>query len=435
MITILKVKNINDKTRILTYIRSLSKLFYDEFHTLKNYLVEYFNHINIYSESDIQELSSQLKQLLKNHAGDLINSFKYYDKNQTGMINFEIFKKILHNLNLNFLSDSNMEFLIYIMKRIKGDESNYILDEMKYQKILNILEQGTQNTTNTQGGLLKKDLESNSNQKSNLKSDVANSHEGKIQTDNANKDDLQNVEHGSIPEQKEEDDEEVVLTMKEFDQKVDRILSKLADILLQNKSTVRNFFKSVMAIHSVNREETYEVIPLVELINIVKDRGLTVDTIDIYCIYTKLKYSDEFEMIDVNKLIEEMLNYGIFEDQNQKNFLESLSNYLIKEQKSFDQLLFSIIGRVKMVNSPNGLVKVINQNDFTEFIKGKISGLTVCLEDEFLFDGDINISAINNVLNKLREQNGETAGIKEKNMEDLSVDFDNLEDMEIDGLN
>lgn len=435
MITILKIKNINDKTRILTYIRSLSKLFYDEFHTLKNYLVEYFNHINIYSESDIQELSSQLKLLLKNHAGDLINSFKYYDKNQTGMISFEIFKKILHNLNLNFLSDSNMEFLIYIMKRITGDESNYILDEMKYQKILNILEQGTQNIPSTQSGLLKKDLESNSNQKSNLKSDVANSHEGKIQTENANKDDLQNVEHGSIPEQKEEDDEEVVLTMKEFDQKVDRILSKLADILLQNKSTVRNFFKSVMAIHSVNRDETYEAIPLVELINSVKDKGLTVDTIDIYCIYTKLKYSDEFEMIDVNKLIEEMLNYGIFEDQNQKNFLESLSNYLIKEQKSFDQLLFSIIGRVKMVNSPNGLIKVINQNDFTEFIKGKIGGLTVCLEDEFLFDGDINISAINNVLNKLREQHGERPGIKEKNMEDLSVDFDNLEDMEIDGLN
>ena len=328
-----------------------------------------------------------------------------------------------------------MEFLIYIMKRITGDESNYILDEMKYQKISNILEQGTQTTPNTQTGLLKKDLEINSNKKSNLKSDVANSDEGKIKTEIANKDDLSHVQHGSIPEQKEEDDEEVVLTMKEFDQKVDRILSKLADILLQNKSTVRNFFKSVMAIHSVNREETYEAIPLVELINSIKDRGLTVDTIDIYCIYTKLKYSDEFEMIDVNKLIEEMLNYGIFEDQNQKNFLESLSNYLIKEQKSFDQLLFSIIGRVKMVNSPNGLVKVINQNDFTEFIKGKISGLTVCLEDEFLFDGDINISAINNVLNKLREQNGERAGIKEKNMEDLSVDFDNLEDMEIDGLN
>jgi hypothetical protein len=332
MITILKVRNINDKTRILTYIRSLSKLFYDELFTLKNYLIEYFNHINIYSESDQLNLSNEIKHLLKSHAIDIISSFKYYDQDQTGMINFGNFKKILHNLNLSFLTDSNMEFLIYLMKKITQDEANYILDEMKYLNFVNIFN----NEEKAENGKIKNEdkMKPESSQEkikhSPLNTDLE---EVKIHSDVANK---EPINHKSIPEQKEEDDEEVVLTMKEFDQKVDRMISKLADVLLENKSTVRSFFKSVIAIHSVNREETYEAIPLVELINAVRDRGLSVDTIDIYCIYTKLKYSDEFEMIDVNKLVEEMLNYGIFEDQNQKNFLQSLSDYLIKEHKTFD---------------------------------------------------------------------------------------------------
>jgi hypothetical protein len=120
-------------------------------------------------------------------------------------------------------------------------------------------------------------------------------------------------------QENEEEEEEVVITIEQFNERVDKILSKLAEYLLSNKKTVKEFFYNYISIHNVTTYDNYDAITLKDFIQILQNIGVTHDTIDIYCIFTKLKYNDDYETIDVSKLLDEMLNYGIFED-NFKGF-------------------------------------------------------------------------------------------------------------------
>jgi hypothetical protein len=77
---------------------------------------------------------------------------------------------------------------------------------------------------------------------------------------------------------------------------------------------VREFFKDFISTHTIPTGEKYDAITLKDFIQILQQIGINLDTIDIYCIFSKLKYSDDYETIDVSKLLEEMLNYGLFDD-------------------------------------------------------------------------------------------------------------------------
>ena len=99
-----------------------------------NGLIEVFDNINDYSgiNKDI-ELSFKLNK----YKDELITELKKNDINNTHLITFDIFRKIVHDLNL-LLDDESMEYLIYKMKK-EVPENNSIFD-LNFQVIENLLQ-------------------------------------------------------------------------------------------------------------------------------------------------------------------------------------------------------------------------------------------------------------------------------------------------------
>jgi hypothetical protein len=161
--------------------------------------------------------------------------------------------------------------------------------------------------------------------------------------------------------------------MEQFNEKVDKILLSFAEYLLNKKHKVREVFKN--AIRTEILEDEIELIPLKEFINILQHAGIDLDTIDIYCIFTKLKYNDDHEAIDLSKLLDEMCNYGIFEESKEEekpkddDLFSRLRRYLTDKDLTFDNFLFNVIGRVTMQQVNGKLLRVIGLNDFEAYLQ------------------------------------------------------------------
>ena len=120
-----------------------------------NGLIEVFDNINDYS--DINK-DNELSFKLNKYKDELITELKKNDTNNTHLITFDIFRKIVHDLNL-LLDDETMEYLIYKMKK-EVPENNSIFD-LNFEVIENLLQKNDiKDTLNN----LKKSLdEKNSN--------------------------------------------------------------------------------------------------------------------------------------------------------------------------------------------------------------------------------------------------------------------------------
>ena len=99
-----------------------------------NGLMEIFENIKDYKGVD---KNNELSFGLNKHKNELIEVFKKYDSNNTNLVTFDIFRKIVQELNI-ILDDESMEFLIYEMKK-DVPENNSIFD-LNYKIILKLLE-------------------------------------------------------------------------------------------------------------------------------------------------------------------------------------------------------------------------------------------------------------------------------------------------------
>ena len=99
-----------------------------------NGLMEIFDNIKDYKNVDKND---ELSFGLNKYKNELIEVFKKYDSNNTNLVTFDIFRKIVQELNI-ILDDEAMEFLIYEMKK-DVPENNSIFD-LNYQIILKLLE-------------------------------------------------------------------------------------------------------------------------------------------------------------------------------------------------------------------------------------------------------------------------------------------------------
>jgi len=99
-----------------------------------NGLMEIFENIKDYKGVDKND---ELSFGLNKHKNELIEVFKKYDTNNTNLVTFDIFRKIVQELNI-ILEDESMEYLIYEMKK-DVPENNSIFD-LNYQIILKLLE-------------------------------------------------------------------------------------------------------------------------------------------------------------------------------------------------------------------------------------------------------------------------------------------------------
>jgi hypothetical protein len=247
----------------------------------------------------------------------------------------------------------------------------------------------------------------------------------------------------------ENDEGEVVITIEQFNEKIDKLLSKLAEYLLNSKLKVRECFKDVITRENINNE-SYDAVQLKDFIHIIQTIGIKLDTIDIYCIFTKLKYSDDYETIDLAKLLEEMFNYGIFDENLSKdiNFnihksdrhqsvIQNLKKYLHKNNKNFDSFLFTILSKIFIQQEGSYMIRYIEHDEFLSFLKEKeiIGEFDIFTNDEksaIMFNNNININKLKELIEK---DDIEIANITDKdNYNEESLDFGKIEDGEIDGL-
>ena len=180
------------------------------------------------------------------------------------------------------------------------------------------------------------------------------------------------------------EDSEVVITTNQFNKIIEGIFMKIAEHLLTNKSTARGHFKDIIYSHELNNE-VYEAIPLQYLLDDLEKINIKIDTIGIHCLYEKLKYSDDFESIDVAKLVEELENYGIFENnnstsnhnnsnrENAEELYKNLSNFLKDKGTQIIDFLKSHIGvseEGEMLIKIKDFEEILNENNI---LKGKHS--------------------------------------------------------------
>jgi len=251
---------------------------------------------------------------------------KSYDKNNTGFITFLQLRKILDSIKIN-LKDELIEYLIYLMKDFKHETSTS-LEDLKYANIVSLIPEG--------------DLPENS----------------KI------------TEQSSI----HEDEEEIHIKSEDFHRIFNGIMKKLADFLLFNHTNIRTFFKNIIYTHELSEKESYEAINLQIFLKELKKVDVNVETIAMYCLFEKLKFSEQVESIDVKKLVDEVKLYGVSENKNEDNsrneeFFYKIGKFLKEKNLKLIDFLEAKIVKVDIGNekkdciSVHSLTQTLIQND------------------------------------------------------------------------
>jgi len=186
----------------------------------------------------------------------------------------------------------------------------------------------------------------------------------------------------------------IEITTEQLSQKAELIIIKIADHLFSQKLTVRRLFKSIIFSHQVNSEEFYEAIPLKNFLDVLKQINFKYDLTDVYCIFTKLKYNDEYETIDLNKLIDEMENYGIFEKTDNILGTNELFNKIYdlteKTKFTFEEIEQQISSHITIKDQDTHVIKIDNllnlinsklNNSYTEISKECMSKIGISAEN------------------------------------------------------
>ena len=137
MVESMKISLEEDKQFIRTFfddyidtIKGNTNVFFNELYEIFQNLVDYSN------LSNNGELLNALSLNLKKYKNDLEKRFKEDDKNGTYIINFDIFKNIVNDINIP-LTDELMEFLIYKMK--SSVPENHSIFDLNYKIIPELL--------------------------------------------------------------------------------------------------------------------------------------------------------------------------------------------------------------------------------------------------------------------------------------------------------
>jgi len=120
----------------------------------------------------------------------------------------------------------------------------------------------------------------------------------------SNKDDansaMQNGKFNNKIDEEDESESEVTISTRQFKQKIKNIYKLLVQIIVREKTNIREIFQGDIYLHKIKNEE-YEAINLQRICEVLNYRDIISDTVDIYCLYSDLKYNEDYETIDVVK--------------------------------------------------------------------------------------------------------------------------------------
>lgn len=241
------------------------KTFYfsvNDFNKFKTHFSNVFDSVSIYSDETMRALTEKLKVKLQNAKDVLFSEIKKYDTSNSGYVTFSIMRNLFSELNFKMESEL-MEFYTFLLKNF-SDPNSYI-HELKYENIFSLFSEERVES--------QEEINSSVNSKS-----------------------------------------QITIPAEDFLKRTEAIFIKIAKFLYENSTNVKNYFVDTMIIK--DKENTYNGIYLKVFLKILNSMNIILDNLDAVCIFNRLKSPNNiynFEIIDLQKLTDEISAFGIYE--------------------------------------------------------------------------------------------------------------------------
>jgi len=183
-----------------------------------------------------------------------------------------------------------------------------------------------------------------------------------------------------------DEESEIVITSEQFRLKLKTIFTKLNDYLKKNKLPIREFLKGYIfrpTFEDPPIECNEDAIFLNSFVELLKTVNINMDTIDMYCVYTRLKIVDNSEAISVNYLEYELKN---IEDGNAIGEANTSSNNFMMSNdtnsKSVDVKMDEGINEINKMQNPKNNMKISIDNQDNSLNNKKYKGEIALIESE-----------------------------------------------------
>ena len=212
-------------------------------------------------------------------------------------------------------------------------------------------------------------------------------------------------------------------------------MKKLAEFLLNNKTNVRSFFKNIIYNHELPESYSFDAIKLQFFLKELKKVDINVDTIAMYCLFEKLKFSEQIESIDVKKLIDEIKIYGVTESNNKNEENPKIEEFFYKIGKFLKEknckLLEFLEGKITKIDVDNQIKECISVLEFSQLLTGNniITDIDLIKNILKLFKTEYNEYIIIEKLKSSLEFYYKKA-IKNKEKKDISNKKINIDDLD-----
>lgn len=274
LLAMMKNKNKHNREQILAYLKTLVNINGSNISGLKEHFVGLYEGLTHYSEDNCAVLDPQLKKVIGPLRHQINNEIKKTVGNSP-YISFLNLRKVLETLEIKLENDL-IEYLIYTMK--KFNDPNSSIHDLKYE---------------------------NANQIFNDEED-------------ASAEELRRLSVASS---------QIIMNAQEYQRKSESILAKIGGHLYSINTTTRKFFADTFVLKEKN--SFYNAMYLKLFLKVLHNElKLNLDATDSLCIFNRLKNNNNvynIEVIDIDKLVEEMENYGIYE-KIEENEVEPLNN-------------------------------------------------------------------------------------------------------------
>ncbi len=141
--------------------------------------------------------------------------------------------------------------------------------------------------------------------------------------------------------------------------------------------TIRQLFKESIFLHEVAENISFEAIPLNNFLNNLSKYKIELDKKDAFCLLNKFKYLEDYESIDVVKLIDELNKYGYEENlqsnselkEDDLNLFKKLNKFLQDNEVEIEDIFLSKIKKIE-INKGEEPKQVVEMNEFLRILKG-----------------------------------------------------------------
>ena len=248
---IINCKEENSIEKIRKWLNTLYMMCNNDFEKTKENFLSLFLNVKLYKPEEELILTKKIKKTLLPFE-DII---KKNIISETGFISFINLRKIMEDTKIE-MKDDYAQFLFYQMKQFNNPEIS--IYDLKIDNLIEILE---------------------------------------------------NKEHDS----KMNTESDIEISNDEYVQIITNFANQLANYIKEKKTNLRLILKDIIQnVQAENTNEKLDVVLIEDFIGKMKEIGIQINSdLEIYCLFSRYKISDEYEVISVDLLEKELENFQI----------------------------------------------------------------------------------------------------------------------------